>query len=145
MSLPMYEKGLRFECTRCSRCCRHTPGYVFLSEKDVTRLCRHLRLERAEFIRTYCRRVDTGIARRVSLKEKPNYDCVFWKDGGCSVYEARPLQCRAYPFWSANVASQEAWDEQARLCPGMNHGPLHDRQEIERWLKKRLAEGFIEE
>ena len=33
-----YSDGLRFECTRCSRCCRHTPGYVFLSENDVERL-----------------------------------------------------------------------------------------------------------
>jgi uncharacterized protein len=145
MSGEMYENGLRFECTRCSRCCRHTPGYVFLSEKDVARFTRALRVSRDEFLRTYCRRVSLGIANRISLKEMPNYDCVFWKDGGCSVYEARPLQCRAYPFWSSNVASPEAWAEQARQCPGINHGPVHDKAEIEAWLKKRLADGFIEE
>ncbi len=33
-----YGRGLRFECTRCSRCCRHNPGYVFLSPVDLARL-----------------------------------------------------------------------------------------------------------
>jgi len=138
-----YAKGLQFECTRCSRCCRHSPGYVFLSAKDIDRFTRALRIGREEFLRTYCRKVSLGIAERISLKEKPNYDCIFWKDGGCSVYEARPLQCRAYPFWSANVASAEAWEEQGRQCPGINRGPLHDRGEIEDWLRKRREEGFL--
>jgi hypothetical protein len=139
-----YEKGLRFECTRCSRCCRHTPGYVFLSARDVERFAKHLRISQEEFLRVYCRRVSTGIADRISLKEKPNFDCIFWADGGCSVYEARPLQCRAYPFWSANVASPEAWEEQGRLCPGIGIGPVHDRKEIDTWLDRRQKEGFLE-
>jgi Fe-S-cluster containining protein len=139
-----YDKGLRFECTRCSRCCRHTPGYVFLSAKDVQRLAKHLRIDGDEFLRTYWRRVSLGVANRISLKEKPNYDCIFWKDGGCSVYEARPLQCRAYPFWSANVASLEAWEEQGKQCPGIGRGPLYERAEIDSWLEKRRADGFLE-
>ena len=139
-----YDKGLRFECTRCSRCCRHTPGYVFLSAKDVQRFTKALRIDREEFLRIYCRRVSLGIASRISLREKPNFDCIFWENGGCSVYEARPLQCRAYPFWSANVASREAWEEQANQCPGIGRGPVHDRTEIESWLKKRLEEGFLD-
>ena len=138
------DKGLRFECTRCSRCCRHTPGYVFLSAKDVQRFTKALRIDREEFLRVYCRRVSLGIADRVSLREKPGFDCIFWENDGCSVYEARPLQCRAYPFWSANVASPEAWEEQANQCPGIGRGPVHDRTEIESWLKKRLEEGFLD-
>lgn len=138
-----YDKGLRFECTRCSRCCRHTPGYVFLSAKDVQRFTKALRIDREEFLRVYCRRVSLGIADRISLREKPNFDCIFWENGGCSVYEARPLQCRAYPFWSANVSSPQAWEEQANQCPGIGRGPVHDRVEIESWLKKRLEEGFL--
>ena len=31
------------------------------------------------------------------LKEKPNFDCILWKDG-CEAYEGRPVQCRTYPF-----------------------------------------------
>jgi Fe-S-cluster containining protein len=143
MGQVFYEKGLRFECTRCSRCCRHSPGYVFLSAKDVERLSKALGTPPEEFLRVYCRRVSTGIADRISLKEKANFDCIFWENGGCSVYEARPTQCRAYPFWSSNVASREAWEEQAKMCPGIGRGPVHDRREIEQWLEVRRREGFL--
>jgi len=138
-----YQDGLRFECTRCSRCCRHTPGYVFLSEKDVGRLASRLGIESAEVLRRYCREVDVGLARRISLKEKRNLDCILWADGGCTVYDARPLQCQSFPFWSSNVSSVEDWELAARQCPGMGKGPIHPRSEIDRWLSRRREEGFL--
>ena len=136
MSEPFYRNGLHFECTRCNNCCRFEPGYVFLSEKDVLRLAGGLRLVYDEFVKRYCRVVDVGNTRMLSLTEKPNFDCIFW-DGGCTVYEHRPLQCRSYPFWDANVASKEAWDEVSVVCPGANRGKLHTNVEIERWLDAR--------
>jgi Fe-S-cluster containining protein len=139
-----YCSGLRFECTRCSRCCRHTPGYVFLSSADLGRLAAAVALPRREFLRRFCRDVDLGLARRVSLKEKSNLDCILWENGGCSVYEARPLQCRSFPFWSACVASEEEWLSQAKNCPGMGRGAFHSREEIEAWLSMRASEGFLE-
>jgi Fe-S-cluster containining protein len=139
-----YDSGLRFECTKCSRCCRHTPGYVFLSPGDLQRLSAALKLSHREFRARYCRTVDLGLARRVSLKEKPNLDCILWENGGCSLYEARPVQCRSFPFWSACVASAEAWRLHAKSCPGMGRGVLHTREEIEGWLSLRAREGFLE-
>ena len=145
MQQPFHKSGLRFECTRCSRCCRHTPGYVFLSPADLTRLARAKGITEDEFREQYCRVVDLGLATRLSLKEKPNFDCILWENGGCSMYEARPLQCRAFPFWSAVVASREAWEEQAKSCPGMNRGPVHSAEEIEQWLRRRAQEGFLQD
>ncbi len=139
-----YGSGLRFECTRCSECCRHTPGYVFLSQKDLEALALVTGRERPEFLRTFCRQVSLGVTRRISLKEKPNLDCIFWENGGCSVYKDRPLQCRSFPFWSACVSSPEEWQLHARQCPGMGKGALHPRSEIEDWLKRRLVDGFLE-
>ena len=139
-----YKSGLRFECTRCSRCCRHSPGYVFLSAKDVDSLVAAFGTTRNEFRERYCRTIDLGIATRVSLKEKSNFDCILWEHGGCSQYDARPLQCRSFPFWSASIASREDWDAHARQCPGMNTGPLHTRQTIDTWLKRRRDDGFLE-
>src|SRR5271157_3511044 len=144
MKDPSYSSGLRFECTRCSRCCRHTPGYVFLSPADLEALSESLHIMKGEFLRQYCRTVDLGVARRVSLREKPNLDCILWENGGCSRYEARPLQCRSFPFWSACVSSREEWEQHARNCPGMGHGPVHTREEIEGWLARRTREGFLE-
>ena len=110
MTEPFYrtsaDGGLRFECTRCQRCCRLEPGYVFLSQRDLQALARAKALSVAEFTARYCRAVDIGGFERLSLTEKANYDCSLWEDGACTVYESRPLQCRSFPFWDANLASR---------------------------------------
>ena len=140
-----YGDGLKFSCTRCSRCCRHTPGYVFLSTRDLERISRALGAEPEEVQSRYCRTVNLGGFTRVSLQEKPNLDCIFWDDDGCTVYASRPLQCRSFPFWSSNVSSRESWDEQATTCPGIGRGRLYRKVAIERWLARRLADGFLKE
>jgi len=139
-----YTKGLRFGCTRCSRCCRHTAGYVFLSSSDLDTLAKALGEDRQDVLRTRCRQVSLGFVNRISLREKANLDCTFWENGGCSVFEARPLQCRSFPFWSALVSSSEEWDLHAQQCPGIGKGKMHSRGEIERWLALRQKEGFLE-
>ncbi len=139
-----YSGGLRFQCTRCSRCCRHTPGYVFLSEPDIARLSRHLGVSAEEFRRAYCRKVPLGIVTRISLTEKSNLDCVLWEKDGCSAYSARPLQCRSFPFWSSCLAGKEEWEKTAGSCPGIGEGPVHGREEIDTWLRMRIEERLLE-
>jgi Fe-S-cluster containining protein len=141
---PFYAGGLRFSCTRCSSCCRFEPGFVFLSEKDVFLLAAPFHLAYTEFVEIYCRWVPMDIAggkrrERLSLREKTNNDCIFW-DGGCSVYEHRPLQCRTFPFWPSNLLSPERWDAASAFCPGMGRGALHEMAEIEAALARQAAE-----
>jgi uncharacterized protein len=138
-----YEGGLRFECQRCSSCCRYSPGYVFLSPGDLERLACALGLSGQEVLARYCRKVSPGGIPRVSLREKPNMDCIFWEGKGCRVYRDRPIQCRSFPFWSAHLGSQAAWDQAAADCPGMNRGPLHSAEVIRGWLDARREEGFL--
>lgn len=140
---PFYAGGLRFSCSKCSSCCRGGPGYVFLSKGDLDRLLRFLRLDFPRFFRDYCTLVDTGMGLSLSLAEKPNYDCVFWTQRGCSVYEARPVQCSTYPFWSAIVDSEQSWEDEALRCPGMGRGELRSKAYIEERLYERRAAGTI--
>jgi Fe-S-cluster containining protein len=86
-------------------------------------------MEPETFIAAHCRRLWRDGGEILALKEKSNYDCVFWQEG-CTVYQVRPLQCRTYPFWSRILASRAAWDAEAAECPGMNHGELHSADEI---------------
>jgi Fe-S-cluster containining protein len=137
---PFYSGGLRFSCVRCSVCCRHEPGFVFLSKKDVENLAAGLNMGYTKFVDTYCRWIPSGGGReQLSLREKPGYDCVFW-EGGCTVYLTRPLQCRTFPFWAANLASPSAWKDAAASCPGMDKGVLHGEDHIERCLADRRGE-----
>ncbi len=145
MAEPFYEKGLCFECQQCSYCCRNEPGYVFLSEEDLEALLEKTGLGRAEFIREYCKVADLGIEKRISIKEKTNNDCIFWGEAGCTVYEARPFQCRSYPFWPMIVESRQYWEDEKKYCPGIGKGKVHSREEIERWLEKRINQTLISE
>ena len=139
-----YDGGLQFSCVSgCVYCCGVEPGYVFLSQVDLDRLCKHTNLSQDEFIRTYCHYVDMGAAKMISLLEKKNNDCIFLGKTGCTVYEARPIQCRTYPFWSSVVESKESWDEEALLCPGIGHGKRYSKKEIENLVRQRIANGPI--
>ena len=108
-------------------------------------------MDYSAFVQAWCRWVPHTHGReRLSLREKPNLDCVFWdgsageSQGGCSVYGARPLQCRAFPFWDSVVCSREAWDRAARDCPGMNSGRLRAGEEIDGFLRGIEEEPVIE-
>jgi Fe-S-cluster containining protein len=142
---PFYEKGLRFSCLRCSTCCRHTPGFVFLSEKDLHGIAGFLHMSPEEVRRRFCRIVQVGGFKRLSLKEKGNLDCVFWEAEGCTIYRERPLQCRSFPFWSANLLSRDAWERAAEMCPGIGKGKKHSGKSVSRWLARRTEERLIAE
>jgi Fe-S-cluster containining protein len=140
---PFYARGLRFSCTRCSKCCRHEPGFVFLSESDTGILAETMGLRYTDFVETYCRWVPAeGGMDCLSLREQANFDCVFWKEG-CSVYEARPLQCRTFPFWRSILISSESWSWAAASCPGMGKGALYPVDKIRSFLALRTAEPLV--
>ncbi|TVR03797.1 MAG: YkgJ family cysteine cluster protein [Spirochaetaceae bacterium] len=132
-----YSKGLRFCCTECSLCCRFDSGYVFLSQSELSRLADRFSLSHERFIERYCRVIDLGVVSRLTLREQKNLDCVFWKHGGCTVYEDRPLQCRSFPFWPAHMSTPEQWLDLERECPGINVGPTHTAATIDAWLETR--------
>ncbi|HZJ88223.1 MAG TPA: YkgJ family cysteine cluster protein [Sphaerochaeta sp.] len=130
-----YERGLEFTCIDgCSYCCGVEPGYVFLTQDDLTRLCEQTHLTEEAFISTYCYPVDMGQFYMISLLEQENYDCIFLKGGRCSVYEARPLQCRTYPFWPAIMESAATWKQEAASCPGIGKGKRFKKKEIDTLL-----------
>jgi Fe-S-cluster containining protein len=74
---------------------------------------------------------------------RSSYDCVFWGEGGCGVYEDRPIQCSTYPFWPSIMESEAAWRDEARWCPGIGRGELRPRSHIEACLSARRAAGMI--
>jgi len=137
---PFYADGLYFSCTRCSCCCRHEPGYVFLSEPDLRLLAKELKIQYNnvnKLIEAYCRWVPAYEGLKLSLKEKANFDCIFWQDG-CTVYRSRPLQCRTFPFWASALCSREAWE--GLTCPGIGSGEFHSLEYIEDCLARQKAE-----
>ncbi len=127
-----YKDGLQFNCTQCGDCCTGSPGYVWVNKDEIKALTEATgEASTEDFERKYV----TKVGRRKTLKELPqaNFDCVFLdpETRGCMVYQARPQQCRTWPFWGSNLTNKKAWEEAAEACPGCNQGQLYSIDEIE--------------
>lgn len=130
-----YKEGLRFKCTGCGKCCTGAPGYVWISDDEIVTMAQKLNLSPEHFCKKYVRLV----GGELSLLENPNnWDCVFLKDKQCTLYEARPQQCRTFPWWKSNLVSPKAWKLTADGCEGIDHpdAPLVSYQEIQKQLEK---------
>ena len=116
--LPGFHKGLRFNCTQCGKCCTGSPGYVWIDADELAAMAKFLKITEEEFARKYTRRIGGRLAL---LEDRKNFDCVFLQEKRCQVYGARPKQCRTFPWWPENVASEKAWKEAAGRCEGIDH------------------------
>lgn len=120
-----FENGLRFTCTQCGKCCTGSPGRVRVTGDEAATIAALLDVSPADFYQHYTR-LD---GRKRLLTEKANGDCIFF-DKGCTVYAARPLQCRLFPFWFRNLRNEKAWADAAKDCPGIGTGHLYTKEEI---------------
>ncbi len=128
---PWYADGLRFQCTQCGNCCTGAPGFVWVNKEEIEALAQLIGIRDVdEFERLYVRK----IGMRKSLVEFPNGDCVFFDNEKrtCTVYAARPRQCRTWPFWNSNLRSPQAWQETCQQCPGSGKGKLYSLEQIQK-------------
>jgi hypothetical protein len=121
-----YSDGLHFECTGCGACCKLGGGFVYPSLEDVGFAAKHLDLSVKGFTETYME------LHKGEYVFKNNGDnCIFYGENGCTIYEARPIQCRTYPFWKANLRSKYRWKMTEEECEGVGQGKLFSHEEIE--------------
>jgi Fe-S-cluster containining protein len=132
-----WREGVRFQCQGSGNCCTSHGefGFVFLTKEDRQRFAKHFKMTLDEFTKAYCTKTD----KTYSLNERPdNPDCIFLKDKRCSVYEARPTQCRTWPFWP-EVMPAKAWSKDvAAFCPGVGKGPVIPFEKIEAELAEQI-------
>ena len=132
---PFYQtESLHFSCTRCGKCCE-TAGdyYVFLTGEEAERIRTHLGLSAAWFRRRYLSRLYDG---ELVLASGRNERCVFLdQHGQCRIYEARPVQCRTYPFWPELVNHRRSWLGEKARCEGIDRGRAVTPARIRRALQ----------
>jgi Fe-S-cluster containining protein len=123
-----WSEGLRFECQGSGHCCtsRGEYGYVYLTRQDRRVLADHLKLTLPELKAKHLEVTDG----HVHFKD-PDKDCVFLDGKRCSIYEARPTQCRTWPFWPENM-SAKAWSAEVEsACAGVGKGRVWSAKEID--------------
>lgn len=112
--------GFRFECQKgCVRCCE-APGVVRLAAGDAEAAAQHLGMGLPEFHAQYVMKGADGLFLRPVVGTR----CPFLLADGCSIHEAKPTQCRLYPFWPEIVETRQSWQQTVELCPGIGKGPL---------------------
>ena len=81
----------QIDCTVCANCCR--VATVKLQDRDIEKLAKFLRIKPQQFIRDYT--VESEEEGRILKRTETG--CVFLSGTECTVYEARPAACQAFP------------------------------------------------
>jgi uncharacterized protein len=149
--------GGRWPCARgCDHCCRSLPHLPEVTEPEWTRI--------ADGIDALPEQVRLGVLRRVHEEEgregpRRNVVCPMLDEveGACLVYEARPVACRTYGFYTERdaslacsivmsaVADHEARDEAMMWGNGeaiaQDLAAFGERASIATWLAAGLTSG----
>ncbi len=102
----------QIDCLTCANCCKTTSPIV--TEKDIERIAKYLRLKPVEFIRKYLKKDTDGLWM---MQQTP---CVFLgPDNYCLIYEARPKACREYPHLDRkkNIQLLNLHLKNTAICP----------------------------
>jgi len=117
-NIPMI--GLRFECQPgCTNCCEQQ-GFVYLTEDDLDHIAKYIGMTPREFEQRHVYRTKHLLRLRVPRHQQ----CIFLRDGGCSIHAVKPVQCRTFPFWPELVGNKREWKKTAAWCPGIGKGEL---------------------
>lgn len=107
------------ECEKCEgNCCIGESGYIWINKTEIETLASLLNLSVKEVGLQYLRKVGYKYSIKESQLDANNFACIFFdlEKKCCSVYSARPKQCRTFPFWDYfKNNEQEVYDE----CPAI--------------------------
>ncbi len=123
MSSLMNKQGFDYSfdssaCESCQgKCCTGESGYIYVNKTEIENIAKLLELEQSDFVKNYLFKK----MYKYSIKENlvgDSFECIFYdsKTNGCTIYEARPLQCRTFPFWDFYKTRIEALKLE---CPGV--------------------------
>ncbi len=131
-----WKDGLPFACTQCGKCChaRGDVAHVYVNYAERRALADYLQIDLATFNRRFTRQQEDG-HRLLRFRDG---HCVFLHGATCSVHEAKPVQCRTWPFWQELLETKTAYQQQVLdFCPGSQaREPVVDAAEIQRQMEE---------
>ena len=127
-------ENIHFSCQGSGNCCvsRGSYGFVYLSKHDIKKLSEFTNLKINDFLKLYCDKTDEFTHFK---EKKTNGDCQFLLNKKCSVYKARPTQCRTWPFWRENMNNKVWNNDISNFCPGIGKGNKISFKEINKNIK----------
>jgi Fe-S-cluster containining protein len=116
----------RIDCCACANCCSLISP--LLCSRDIRRLADHLGIEKTQLIKEYLRL--SKERNRYVLERTP---CRFLHEKRCTVYEARPDDCRSFPHLHKREFRSRLIGvvENCSICPIVYH--VFERLKMELW------------
>ncbi len=105
-------------CSTCmGKCCTGESGYIYVTKAEIEKIAKLLDLDVKEFVKNYLFKK----MYKYSIKEKQvgeSFECIFYDatSNACTIYDARPSQCKTFPFWDYYKTRV---DELKLECPGI--------------------------
>jgi Fe-S-cluster containining protein len=103
---------MAFECKHCGQCCIDECTQINLSVADIIRICRFLNCNIGGIMHRIGIKpfADTDNTNKYDYELGLNIPCEFREGEKCAIYEARPLNCRMFPFVFIANDAQDAVD-----------------------------------
>jgi Fe-S-cluster containining protein len=145
LQVSWYDGGVRFACQRCGNCCTGVGSVVRLTRREIEALARSRGLTPGKFVEDHTRE---RLGMRVLLDTEGG--ACEWLDRAedgttsCRVQDAKPDQCRSYPFWPRKLATREAWEREGEGCRGIGQGELIPREEVDRLLGREQLDAQLD-
>ena len=119
MNRPWWITGVKFSCqTGCGICCDEPGGIVYLSRHDAKRISSSMDMSVDDWLARDSKQTYDG--RYILKSRKSDGICIYLSDDKtCNIYQNRPQQCAAYPWWSENLATDRSWQQTKLECPGL--------------------------
>ena len=105
----------RFNCQQSGNCCR-CPGFVYASQEELQKMAKEKNLELETFKKHIVR---THQGWPVIASKSHRQTCFLDTQNRCTVYKARPKQCRTYPDWPEIWKDRTSILKEIALCPGL--------------------------
>ena len=105
-------------CNSCEgRCCTGESGYIYVNKNEIESIAKLLNMQVSDFAKEYLYKKGYKYSIK-EIKFNESYECVFYnrETNGCGIYDARPTQCRTFPFWDYYKTRVE---ELKLECPGI--------------------------
>jgi Fe-S-cluster containining protein len=105
-------------CFTCQgRCCTGESGYIYVTKSEIEKIAELLELDVREFVSKYLFKKMYKYSIK-EIKYNNSFECIFYdrESNGCKIYEARPTQCKTFPFWDYYKTRV---DELKLECPGI--------------------------
>jgi Fe-S-cluster containining protein len=104
------------DCMACANCCRQT--VVNVSAEEVAEIARYLGIDEEQVAHLYLTADPEVHGGRILINEPDG--CIFLDGNLCTIYDARPQACRAFPHLTRHrslATRMDAVCRRAWMCP----------------------------